>query len=438
MKRYAVFNYIFFGVLFVVGLIFYLTPNKATFSDKEGRGLAEAPELSAETIFAENSEERFTTLYDVYFSDHFPARDVLFGYAEKIRDLKGIKDEDDAFIQETDTSNLGAALTEDEPEAQEEASATEEPKNEASSQQESKEPDVEFDDGKYSGAILVCDDTAMEIIYQNKGANDKYIKAINNFSELHPDVSVNCMLIPTQAEFKMPEKFRKEENNQKNMIDYIYGSLNDDIIRVNAYGMLRRYADEYIYFRTDHHWTALGAYYAYRIFAKDNGLLPYNIDGKEKVLSEEFYGSLYHQLKSNKTSLKADQLIAYELPECKVQYASSRNGSLIDGKLILDSIGSWNKYMMFLAGDHNYVKITTNNNSGRKIIVFKESYGNAFIPFLTTNYDEIHIIDCRYGYKKTVSRIIEENEIGEALFINYITYPNVYDRVIELTNKVTQ
>lgn len=434
MKRYAVFNCIFFGFLFVVGLIFYLTPNKAAFSDREGRGLAEKPKLNTETVFAENSDERFTTLYDVYFSDHFPARDFLFGYAEKIRDFKGIKDEDNAFIQETDTSKLGGAATEEEPEEQEVA---EETKNEVQTQ-ETTEPDVEFDDGKYSGAILVCDDTAMEIIYQNKSANNKYAKAINDFSELYPEMSVNCMIVPTQAEFKMPEKFRRDTNNQKSIIDYIYNSLNEDIIKVNAYGILRRYADEYIYFRTDHHWTALGAYYAYKMFAKDNGLPPYSIAEKEKVLCDEFYGSLYHQLTSNKSSLKADQIIAYELPECDVQYASSRNGGLVEGKLILDRVGTWNKYVMFLAGDHNYVKITTNNNTGRKIIVFKESYGNAFIPFLTTNYDEIHVIDCRYGYKKTVSQLIEENDIGEALFINYITYPNVHDRVKELTNRVTR
>ena len=128
-------------------------------------------------------------------------------------------------------------------------------------------PEVNVPDenqGTAIGTIYIDGDNAMDIPTANNEVIDSYADAVNNLSQaLGSDVRTISLVTPNSGEFYSPESFHTGSHSQKEMIERCYGAMNDNIVTVDAYSALRNHADEYIYFRTDHHWTALGAYYAY-------------------------------------------------------------------------------------------------------------------------------------------------------------------------------
>lgn len=109
-------------------------------------------------------------------------------------------------------------------------------------------------------------------LYGGDPASGKwYAQVLNSYHEELPDVQIYNMIIPTAIEFYVPDKYRDLTQSQKAMIDLVYGTLDPSIKKVDAYSELAAHTDEYIYFRTDHHWTGLGAYYAYRAFCGRRG-----------------------------------------------------------------------------------------------------------------------------------------------------------------------
>jgi hypothetical protein len=199
--------------------------------------------------------------------------------------------------------------------------------------------------------------------------------------------------------------------------------MNEDITKVDVYDSMKEHANEYVYFRTDHHWTQLGAYYAYRDYCKALGLPHTALLSYSRVRLDGFLGSFYNSIGGNKTMKKSpDFVLAYEpvVPYEATGYFDSSMESGFNLNLIRgpDEIKTSNKYLAFSGGDLPVIDIKTQSNTGRRLILFKESFANAFIPFLTENYDEIIVVDFRY-YEGSVDRLINKYQINEALFLNY-------------------
>ncbi|MDE6598871.1 MAG: hypothetical protein K2K34_02185, partial [Oscillospiraceae bacterium] len=263
------------------------------------------------------------------------------------------------------------------------------------------------------------------------GGNDKqgqrYAELISSYKrELGDGVNVYNMVVPTSVEFYLPKKYSKFSNSEKREIEFIYSKLTDGVIPVDAYSAIEAHKDEYIYFRTDHHWTDLGAYYAYTAFCNAIGQTPPALsDYTVKTKDEPFVGSLFGYTNNIILKNNPDTFTYYMTKsDFKGETYNYRTITLSEANPIYHQYATGsNMYGMFLGGDGYHIKITTSAGTGRKIVVFKESYGNAFAPYLIDSFDEIYVIDIRY-FGKNALQYIKDVGATDVLFINNVFAAN--------------
>ncbi|MBK5480964.1 hypothetical protein JFV29_03300 [Peribacillus sp. TH16] len=278
-----------------------------------------------------------------------------------------------------------------------------------------------------SGTIITLGDRAVEIFYGNEETAKRYSNTISSMKQaLGEQVEVYNMVVPTSVEFALPKKYQHMSKPQKPVIDKIYDNLNSEIKTVDAYKALEKHKNEYLYFNTDHHWTSLGAYYAYEQFAKEAGFKAKSLDEYEKYSKKDFLGTLFTQTQDTKLKENKDVIDYYKIPvDYKVfRYEKGKEDTAVPSTLYADYANGVNAYSIFLHGDFPMIKIQNNDsNKGRKLVVVKESYGNAFVPFLIPHYDEIYVVDSRY-YNSSLTKLVNEEEVKEVLFINNIFAAN--------------
>lgn len=282
------------------------------------------------------------------------------------------------------------------------------------------------------GTIIVVGDNAMDIPTASYKVIDDYAAAIGNLSKaLGSGVRTFSLVTPNSGEFYSPESFHTGAHSQKDMIDACYEQMDKSILTVDAYSALREHADEYIYFRTDHHWTALGAYYAYTQFCKTAGFEPVPLEKFQTGTYENFLGSMYTYTEGYPQSdaLKAHpDTLTYYLPtvETKAKYYS--DSTLSDGvpiSVVYTKVAEnvSNKYLCFIGGDTPICVIDT-NVEGPVCMVLKESYGNAFVPFLTSHYSKIVVIDPRKFNQEGMPKLdltafAKAQGVNDLIVINY-------------------
>lgn len=243
------------------------------------------------------------------------------------------------------------------------------------------------------------------------------IDSINTFSNKLQDLSIYLLLAPNSVkiyEDKLP--LFASPYDQLKTIEQVKENLNQDIEFIDVYDVLKSKKDEHIYFKTDHHWTMRGAYYAYQVLAKHFGIKPLNIrDFHSKIVSNTFYGTFYS--KANNRHIDPDAIEIFQ-PKIDMTYEIFYQDvdKSTDTLYELKHLDTKDKYSVFLDGNHALMTIKTNMKNNKKIAIFKDSYAHCFIPFLANHYEEIHVIDLRY-YKLNVYQYIQEHRIKEALFL---------------------
>lgn len=291
--------------------------------------------------------------------------------------------------------------------------------------------------GYMDGSIYIWKKTGFEMFYGDNNSAASYANAISSYKKkLGSDIKVYSMLVPNHTEFGLPERLRKELmcNSQRENLDSVYSSFTEDVVPVDIYNVLSNHMNEYIYFNTDHHWTGLGGYYAYTEFAKTAGLEALSLSSMEKKSIEGFVGSFINSTKSNSQPNGNEELRSnldtveyYEIDGDFEVKTTGENGSSDFSEISLyypHAEGGANTYGVFLWGDHPLTVIKNNNiKDGRKIAVIKESYGNAFIPYLAYNYEEVYVIDFRY-YEENLKKLCDEKGITEVIFANGIMSAN--------------
>lgn len=269
----------------------------------------------------------------------------------------------------------------------------------------------------YGGSVLVCGDYGIEYFRLNESGNESYAKIVNDFAAKYPSLNVTSLLIPKACAFISPEGFKNGEENQKNFISATYGMMSDSVKKADAMSELSLHKGEYTYYRTDHHWTSLGAYYASRAYCLANGITPRELSDYVTVTNTGYTGSLYGY-SGNAPTLKSnpDYTVAH-LPKASYTMTYTNGGTVYKGQLL--NLSTNNYSYMFICGDQPFTHIKTDNSTGRKLIIFKESYGNAFAPFMVDYYDEIIVIDIRKD-TQSVAKIIADYGITDALIINNV------------------
>jgi hypothetical protein len=274
------------------------------------------------------------------------------------------------------------------------------------------------------GNFVIINSVGYEKFKFNEYNANVYIEAVNKYAEnLIGDIKIYNLIVPTSSEFNMPYEYRDLSDSQKEGIGYAYSNMDNKIITVDAYSNIEAHKNEYLYFKTDHHWTALGAFRAYESFMKikDEEALPlekYNrIDSKDKYL-----GSIYNMTQNKRLENNLDDIWYYN-PLLSVEYSSiNRDETAWDSNQVVfpSYFEHERKYSAFMGGDTAFSHIKVDSQVEKKILVIKDSYGNAFIPFLLPHYRDIFIADPRY-FKNNIYDLIEDNEIDEVLIINYAT-----------------
>lgn len=251
-----------------------------------------------------------------------------------------------------------------------------------------------------------------KIFDKNANTISKYLSILSNENR-----NVTVAVIPNATGIlldKVPEGM--PNINQIEKID----EFNSDISllrNVNVIDLsrgLKKHEGEYIYYRTDHHWTTSGAYIAYSEISKT----PVSIEQLNKNSVDDFYGTLYAKYKG--TGVKCDIIDYYDISIDSLTFDDEVKDTLYD----LSKIQVFDKYGLFLFGNKGKCVINSHNaNNGKKLIVFKDSYANSLIPFLTYDYDEITIVDLRY-FAGSVSELIEEKNDAEILFLYNFDFMN--------------
>ena len=238
---------------------------------------------------------------------------------------------------------------------------------------------------------------------------------INLINKLSKKKNVAVMLVPTSTEVLKSYLPPYSTNvNQKEYLEYVKNNLDSNIKFINPLSMLNSKKTEYIYYLTDHHYTTLGAYYAYLDFCKNYNILPLKKnDFNIRKISDTFLGSLYSKI--SLYNQKSDSVYIFEpkIPNpVVVNYATKISDSLYEFSH-LDN--PRNHYNVFLDNNHPLIKITTSIKNGKKLAIIKDSYANSFIPFLTNHFEEIHVIDLRF-YNSNINKYLDEKQLNDVLF----------------------
>lgn len=253
-----------------------------------------------------------------------------------------------------------------------------------------------------------------------KGPRDnlyKNINSINNLYALLPNKDFYFLGVPNSVEI-FPHKLPPLANpqGQGKVIEIIESNLSGDIRFINITETMRTNNHEYIYFKTDHHWTMEGAYFAYRYAGSFLGYNPYDFDDFRKdLVSDDFYGTYFS--KANNRSTPPDKLFVLT-PNFPVKYQVRYSGKeeAFDKLYSSKHLEGRDKYSFFLDGNHPLVTISSDIENNKKILVIKDSYAHSFVPFLANHYSEIHMIDLRY-FNTSLTDYIESNMIDEVLFL---------------------
>lgn len=420
------------GFLLLLGLA-SLFLEKPTVSQYENRALQKKPEFSLSALLSGS----YTKDLENYFADTFPLREQFVKTAGLIEERYGLR-ADDVRIHKAQNPALENPASQPAPSTAPPAGL---PGILPKDPEQETPPEIADDgaQGERLDSFFIYKGKAFSIFSANNDAGELYADTISAYRDaLGEDVTIYNLVIPTAIEFSLPERYRDVSASQKDNLELIYGRLDPSIKTVDAYKELLYHRDEYLYFGTDHHWTGLGAYYAYLAFCQTAGLDAVDINTLEKRTLENFIGTLYSQAQDSSLLKNPDHVDYWLMPNdySVWQYRAGAPYTPIPTTLLGEYAQPPNSYSVFLQGDFPLTHIQTDVKNGRKIAVVKESFGNAFAPFLVNNYEDVYVIDQRY-FELNLPAFIKENEIDELLFINNIFAANTYLRIQELSGLMT-
>ena len=244
------------------------------------------------------------------------------------------------------------------------------------------------------------------------------IKAIKSFSESQSKIPVRMMLVPNAANVlnhSLPALAKPEDQTQ--MFSMVRKDLGDSVEWIDVSTELNKHKTEKIYYKTDHHWTTLGAFYAFQAAAPSLGIEG-DLSGKyvSYAVSDSFNGMLAS--KSGVNLGEKEQIDIYvpteEDTDLIVDYVDEgkRSTSLYDSSKLKEK----DQYTVFLGGNSSLLDIRTVSTSTKRLLLVKDSFANSFIPFLTPYYREIVVVDPRY-YSGTINDLMDSYRISEVLFL---------------------
>lgn len=208
--------------------------------------------------------------------------------------------------------------------------------------------------------------------------------------------------------------------DEESMNEYVLYELSgcDNAKVIDVFKSLEDYSSEDLYYRTDHHWKTMTAYYAYCDICKEFGIAPVDIMLLDKNTADNFYGTFYAKYKG--VGVQPDTIEYFDIPIVSYETTDGVYETLYDE----EKLKTYDKYAMFMRGNFGQATVKSNNgNEGKSLIVFKDSYANCLIPFFAMNYDTIIVTDLRYS-KDSVTELLNENQDADILMLYNYSFIN--------------
>lgn len=420
---------VFSGLLLGLGVFFVMTPKDAV-SEGEKRKLAPLPQWSWSAI----GQGTYMKQIDDFVADNFVFRYALTDVAGQIKQRRGWA-QDDIQVFSDKGAHQGAApaptvsprpasaavtvLRSQSPQSTSEStdqprqsgfSATSPVANSAAVEQSDEAPYQNIE------SVIIYKNRAVQMLGGSPQMAAPFAALLGRYQQELPQTTIYFMPIPIGADYYLPTKVNKGIMREKLVIDHALSLLPQQVRPVHAYEKLSQHTSEYVYFNTDHHWTGLGAYYAYTAFAEAARITPLPLSALTKKEIPHFLGTLYHRTLSPVLKSKGDTVEYYKVPvQTSVRFyaAGSRQGQ--PTQLYAEYARGAGAYGVFLGGDYPMMKITSDVKNGRKIVVIKDSYGNAFAPYLASHYEEVYVLDYRH-FNGNIKTLIQQEGIQELLF----------------------
>ncbi len=435
MKKLKIDVIFFLMFITLLGLINIFNSNKPTVSNLENRALKTMPQFSLPNMVKGNYQRDF----EEYYSDTFILRDNLVKISRDVNKMLAFLGPDITIVTAVEDVQLPPTVSENNNDAvststtgSEATKIPDEPDSpadniETATSKPTPEHEKDYGDGPNVGYWMVVDGKAVQLFKFNKESFEYYAQILNKYSDnLGEGVKIYSMIPPTNGEFMQLKKYKGITDSQNDALGFMKSKLNDSIFTVDVFDALNKHKDEYIYFKTDHHWTALGAYYGYSEFINSKGETPLNLEEFEKIDLGDFLGSSYTKTLDKSLEENPDNIVAYKpLTNHEFTVYKGNEGTVADIIDLKYSNDISKKYLTFISsGGATWSKVKTDIKNGKKIMVVKDSFGNMLVPFLVPHYEEIYVVDSRfYSINLTGKNIVEfvkDNGINEVLFCIYM------------------
>ena len=391
------------GVVVVLAVVLLLAP-RSTISYEENRLLAEKPKFSLTSLL----DGSYTSGWSEYYNDTVPFRSKLKKTISAMMQWTGVQSEEDtvffgnvsqvkkktttpvATTESVETTVAVAAAGNDETNTEPAVTTTVVTTTEDSND----EPAAEIGEG------IILDHKRAVCVYGGSfSVGQDYAETLNAYQQdLGSDVQVYSLVAPTAVSYYLPEEYANYTASETENIDNINSYLNG-VKPVDAYNALKPHTAEAIYARTDHHWLPLGAYYAAEAFAKVADVPFASLSDYDTATKKDYVGSMYTYTESA-VLLDNPEEFTYYIPKNKYKttYYSTSFTDPTEGDLLMNLDGYDNSmyYLVFMGGDDKITHVETDCKNGRTLVIFKDSYGNALVPCLTSSFENIYVCDMRY------------------------------------------
>lgn len=338
-------------LLLVITIADFLTGDRV-YSENENRLLASRPEISREAV----QSGQFMEEYEEYVTDQFVGRDTWIM----------LKTRGDILLQKKDIN----------------------------------------------GVYLGADGYLLEQHLPQDFPAEQAEKKIALLEKLVEDYDARVMLVPTADNIisdKLPANAQYyDETELLRQVEKAVGERNV----IDVYSALKEHSRENIYYRTDHHWTSLGAYYAYLEWAEQRGRIPYPYDtANMETVTDSFLGTLHSRLN---LPMEGDAIQIF--PETKKRPVKVTYDLRVEADTMYKEtyLNTKNKYGYFLDDNHALVEIETGYHNAKELFLIKDSYANCFVPLLTPHYEKIYMVDLRY-YNGKLSNLIEQYQTEKGM-----------------------
>ncbi len=351
------------GKVFILCMIVFFLLNLIVsdkeMSEEENRMLAQMPKLTWSSLVSGD----FMTKYETYLADQFAGRNIWRSIKVRLSSFGGSKQEEDILIGRDD----------------------------------------------YLMEEIVTPD--QEVLSEN-------FEAIRQFSKKNSDVQMYMLLVPNAANI-MSDRLPAFATvaDQSRMFAQVKRELGDELEWLEVSDVLKKHADEKIYYQTDHHWTSLGAFYTFSSVAEQMDI---KADVSSSFVSYPV-SSTFNGMLAAKSGCRLDvrEEIYIYVPrdadnDVVVNYVDEqrKTASLYDSS----KLKTRDQYAVFLGENTSVIDIKTMSESNRRLLLIKDSYANSFVPFLTPYFREIVLVDPRY-YSGTIEDIMDTYRISDVLFL---------------------